>query len=159
MPNVPTSLLALALVLAGSCGAQPAVSNNKWSLTLTTSGGFAGIGTGNLSADSDGNFKYDAPSPPGEVHKGCTGKLTQQQLRAIADRVGRADPKGWEQPNLNVAAPDAFGYKLELRTGSNSQPITVQWYDNTREKLPDDLKQLSDALLETMKTACNSRTP
>ena len=159
MPNVLASLLTLALLLSGSCGAQPSASNNKWSLTLTTSGGFAGIGTGNLSADSDGNFKYDAPSPPRGVHKGCSGKLSAQQLRPISDAVTRANPKDWNRPDLKVAAPDAFGYKLELRTGSNSQTITVQWYDNTREQLPDDLKQLSDALLAMMKTACNPRTP
>lgn len=159
MLHIAATLLTFAVVLTGACGAKPVVSNKPWSLTLTTSGGFAGIGTGNLSADSDGKFKYEAPAPPRGVRKGCEGKLTKQQYQAIDDALAHVNPKNWDRPNLNVAAPDAFGYKLELRMGSNSQATTVQWYDNTREQLPDDLKQLSDVLMQVMKSACPSGTP
>jgi hypothetical protein len=62
------------------------------------------------------------------------------------------------EPDLNVAAPDAFGYKLELRMGTE-ESNTVQWYDNTRDQLPPDLKRLSDVLMQTMRTACHPVAP
>jgi hypothetical protein len=145
------------LLLAGSCGTAPVMNKGPWSLKLTTSGGFAGIGTGNLSVDSDSNAVYEAPVPPNQVRKGCQGKLYKDKFDPINDAVAHANPKGWNGPELNVAAPDAFGYKLELRTGSET--TTVQWYDNTRDKLPDDLKRLSDALLQQMKAGCSFGNP
>ena len=147
------------MILAGSCGTSPAKQKATWSLQLTTSGGFAGIGNGNLSVDSEGRFKYESPARPADVHKGCEGKLTNDQVQLISDAVEKSDPEHWNRPELNVAAPDAFGYKLELRAGSKVKPTTVQWYDNTRDQLPDDLKQLSAALMQIMKTACRREAP
>jgi len=93
------------------------------------------------------------------VRKGCTGKLSQERLAPINAAVAGSNPKGWNQPGLNVAAPDAFGYKLELWMGADSQPTSVQWYDNTADKLPEDLKHLSDTLLGQMKVQCNPEVP
>jgi len=145
------------LLLSGSCGPEPVRQKGPWSLKLTTSGGFAGIGTGNLSVDSDGNTAYEAPVPPNQVRKGCQGKLYKEKFDPINDAVERVNPKGWSQPELNVAAPDAFGYKLELHRGSDI--TTVQWYDNTRDKLPEDLKRLSDVLLQQLRAGCSFGNP
>jgi hypothetical protein len=145
------------LLLAGSCGTAPVMNKGPWSLKLTTSGGFAGIGTGNLSVDSDGNAAYEAPIPPSQVLKGCRGGLYKDKFDPINDAVERANPKGWSLPELNVAAPDAFGYKLELHRGPDT--TTVQWYDNTKDKLPEDLKRLSDVLLQQLKTGCSFGNP
>jgi hypothetical protein len=41
----------------------------------------------------------------------------------------------------------------------NEAPATVQWYDNTRDKLPPDLKRLSDAVIQAMRTACHPSPP
>ena len=158
MSHVTISFLSLLLILSGSCGPELVTQKGPWSLKLTTSGGFAGIGTGNLSVNSEGNFTYEEPSPP-QIRKGCTSKLTPKQLQPISDAVAQSDPKEWNRLDLNIAAPDAFGYKLELRMGSDSETKTVQWYDNTKDKLPADLKRLSDVIMETMKTACHSRVP
>jgi hypothetical protein len=152
-----SGLFLSLLLLAGSCGTAPVMNKGPWSLKLTTSGGFAGVGTGNLSVDSDTNAIYEAPVPPNQVRKACQGKLYKDKFDPINDAVARANPKGWNGPELNIAAPDAFGYKLELRTGSET--TTVQWYDNTRDKLPDDLKRLSDALLQQMKAGCSFGNP
>ncbi|HJZ81382.1 MAG TPA: hypothetical protein VKD91_13590 [Pyrinomonadaceae bacterium] len=159
MSHVTVSLLSLLLLLAGSCGIEPVAQKGPWSLKLTTSGGFAGIGTGNLSVDSVGTIAYEAPTPPRTVPKSCQGKLDKERLASINDAVGRSNPKEWNQPGLNVAAPDAFGYKLELRIGSDSQATTVQWYDNTADKLPEDLKRLSDVLMQQMKSGCSFGNP
>ena len=154
MSSVTISFLTALLLLVGTCGKEAPTPKSTWSVKLATSGGFAGIGTGNLSVSSDGKFHYEEPARP-EVHKGCDGNLRAAQLQPISDAMAKVDPTQWNKPGLNVAAPDAFGYKLEVRMGSDQKPTTVQWYDNTEDQLPVDLKRLSEALLQTMKTACH----
>ena len=150
--------LTLLLVLSGSCGIEPVTQKGPWTLKLTTSGGFAGVGTGNLTVDSKGQITYESPPTSNRIRKGCSGTLDRERFDPIKDAVARANPKGWNDPVLNVAAPDAFGYKLDLRIGSEP-PATVQWYDNTTDKLPDDLRRLSEVLLQQMKRECNSGDP
>lgn len=158
MSHFIITFLSLLLVLAGSCGVEPSTQKGPWSLKLTTSGGFAGVGTGNISVDSKGKIAYEAPITPGQIRKGCKGTLYKERLDPINDAVLHSNPRDWNQPGLNVAAPDAFGYKLELQNGSEA-PTTVQWYDNTKDKLPDDLRRLSEVLLQQMKRECYSGDP
>jgi hypothetical protein len=155
MSHFAILFLTLLLMLSGSCGIDPVIQKGPWSLKLTTSGGFAGVGTGNITVDSEGKFEYEEPVSTQQVRKGCTGTLYSKQLQPLLDVVAQSDPKEWNRRDLNVAAPDAFGYKLELRMGADSEPATAQWYDNTKDKLPSDLKRLSDVALQTMKTACH----
>jgi hypothetical protein len=149
--------LTFLLLLAGSCSTtSPAVQKGPWSLDLKTSGGFIGVGKGSISVDSEGNFACSSNNR-GQVVKGATGVLNPRQLQPISDAVAKLDLKGWNIPGLNVAAPDAFGYKLEFRTGADLNEITpVQWYDNTAGQLPDDLKRLSAVLEESMKARCSA---
>jgi len=149
--------LSALLTLAGSCGSKSNAQKAPWSVQLTTSGGFAGVGTGNISVDSNGMFKYQPPGRPLPEKKGCEGKLTRPRFLPISEAVANSKPDGWNVEGIKVAAPDAFGYKLEFT--SNGHTTTVEWYDNTTDKLPDDLKQLSMALRETMKTACKQTAP
>jgi hypothetical protein len=150
------SLSTVMLLLSGACGSQRATPKTPWSLQFTTAGGFAGIGRGNLAVDSEGKFNYSERSAQ-NVRKGCESKFTSRQLQPIADAVAKSQPQQWNKPGLKVAAPDAFGYKLELRR--EGQTFTVEWYDNTSNQLPEDLKRLSDTLLQTMQTACKAPKP
>ena len=150
------SLSTFFLLLAGSCAttAPPTSTpvSKTWLLDYKTSGGFVGVGKGSIAVDSEGKFACSSNNR-GEVVKGATGTLTPRQLQPISDAVAQLDFKGWNIPGLNVAAPDAFGYKLEFRTGPDLKD--VQWYDNTADKLPADLKRLGDVLEETIKTRCS----
>ena len=152
-----TSLLPLLLVIAASCSSLHSSANSAWSLQLKTSGGFAGIGTGSISLTSDRAFTYERAARPREQRKPCEGKLSSEELQPINEAVAQSHPQEWNQPGLKVASPDAFGYKLELRTGDKEQPITVQWYDNTRDQLPSDLRKLSDAVLQVMNTTAKKK--
>src|SRR5215831_4286712 len=148
------STLAFVLLLVGSCSSQPPDPKPSWSLDLKTSGGFAGVGRGNLSVNHEGRFQCSHLDRQ-DVKKGASGTLKPVQLKPISDAVAQLDPNGWTKPGLNVAAPDAFGYQLEFRNGpDNKQIFTVQWYDNTADQLPDDLKKLSDVLLQTISSSC-----
>ncbi len=156
MPAFLISVLAMLLLLAGSSSTtSPDVPKGPWTLDFKTSGGFIGIGKGSIVVDSEGKFTCSRNNK-GQVVNGATGTLNASQLQTITDAVGRLDPKGWNQPGLNVAAPDAFGYKLEFRTGPDKKEITtVQWYDNTTGQLPADLKRLDAVLEQTMKARCS----
>ncbi|HEX3142389.1 MAG TPA: hypothetical protein VHQ64_00325 [Pyrinomonadaceae bacterium] len=154
------SVSAFLLLLAGSCSSpiqnSPPVQKGPWSIDFKTSGGFAGSGKGNIVIDSEGKCSYSLTNRD-QVKSSVTGTLYPRQLQPISDAVARLDPQGWSKPELNVAAPDAFGYKLELRTGPDLKDVTtVQWYDNTAGQLPTDLKRLDRVLEEAMKTRCVS---
>lgn len=151
--------LTFLLILSNSCATAPAAQKGAWSIKLTTSGGFAGIGTGNLSVDSTGMASYEAPTSPNQVRKSCQGKLYKDRFEPIREAVDHTRPEEWNRPDLNIAAPDAFGYKLELRRGTKAEPVTVQWYDNTKDKLPADLKRLSDLLVQQMRSGCKFGDP
>ncbi|MFN2576127.1 MAG: hypothetical protein ABR607_00385 [Pyrinomonadaceae bacterium] len=112
------------------------------------------MGRGNMAVDSEGKYNC-LQTDRQDVRKSVVGSLHPIQFQPISGAVAQANPREWNKPGLNVAAPDAFLYKLELRTGTDHKEIfTVQWYDNTRGQLPPDLKKLSDVLLQTMKTSC-----
>jgi hypothetical protein len=150
--------LTVLLLFAGSCSQQsPSASKTiqaPWSLQLTTSGGFVGRGRGNISVNSEGKFNCSQRTPQ-EVRNGVGGSLESIRFKPISDAVTQLNPKEWNKPGLNVAAPDAFGYKLELKTGTdNKEAFAVQWYDNTMDQLPPDLKKLSEVLLQTMDRSC-----
>src|SRR5215831_2190572 len=145
------STLTFVLLVVGSCSSQPPDSKPLWSLDLKTSGGFAGVGRGSLSVNHEGRFECSHLDRQ-EVKKGASGTLKPGQLKLISDAVAQLDPKGWSKPGLNVAAADAFGYKLEFHNGTDNNQ--VQWYDNTSDQLPNDLKKLSDVLLQTIKSSC-----
>ena len=151
------STLTLVLLVVGSCSSQPPdVKPSSWSLDLKTSGGFVGVGRGNLTVNHEGRFECSHADRQ-EIKKGPAGTFKPGQLKPISDAVAQLDPKGWSKPGLNVSAADAFGYKLEFHNGmDNNQVFAVQWYDNTADQLPDDLKKLSDVLLQAMKTSCGT---
>jgi len=156
---MPAFLIAMAtflLLLAGSCSTTPpAVQKGPWSVDLKTSGGFGGIGKGNVAVDSEGKCTYSEASRD-QVKQSVIGTLSPRQLQPVSEAVTQLDPKGWKKPGLDVAAPDAFGYKLEFRSGPDKKEVTtVQWYDNTAGELPADLKRLDAVLEQTMKNRCS----
>src|SRR4029079_16933961 len=126
------SVLTFLLLLAGSCStASPPAQKGPWSLDLKTSGGFVGSGKGNIAVDSEGKCVYSETNRD-RVRASVTATLYPRQFQPINEAVAQLDPKGWNKPGLNVAAPDAFSYKLEFRTGADKKDVTtVQWYDNT----------------------------
>ena len=155
------SLSTLFLLLAGSCSTTspptpPPVTKGVWSIDYKTSGGFVGVGHGSITVNSEGKFACSS-NKGAEVVKGATGTLTPRQLQPLSDAVAKLDPKGWNIPGLKVAASDAFGYKLEFHGGPDGNELNaVQWYDNTADQLPADLKRLSTVLEQTMKSRCTA---
>jgi hypothetical protein len=83
---------------------------------------------------------YAKASPPGKTERPCEGKLSSEEVRAISEAVTQSKPDQWRISGSNVGAPDAYGYDLELIIDGKAHKI--EWYDNTEDRLPGDLKKL-----------------
>jgi hypothetical protein len=133
------SVLALTMFAPACSHPQPA-DISSWSVQIRTSGGFIGIGRGNVLVNSEGKITYVKPSPPGKTARPCEGKLSSEEVRAISEAVRQSKPDQWRISGPNVGAPDAYGYDLELIIDGKAHKI--EWYDNTQDKLPGDLQKL-----------------
>lgn len=139
-----TIFIFLSMTIVSPACTSRSAEVSSWSVQVRTSGGFSGRGDGNVLVTSDGKITYEKPALPKGQQVPCEGKLSKEELRSIGEAVAQTEPAGWHIAGLNVAAPDAFGYVLELRRGK--RVYEVQWYDNTREKLPRDLTKLFEAI-------------
>ena len=135
--RLPTALL----LLAWAAPAALAVGDDAegWSVGITTSGGFAGVGRGNVLVHSGGRLTASPPARHGRPAEGCEGTLTEAERSRIAAAVGNSKPEAWAAKS-KLAAPDAFEYVLELRQGQEAHQ--AEWFDNTAGRLPPDLKEL-----------------
>lgn len=157
MPGLPVTLITLivATLLYPGCSHSPSTDDSPsaedtvWSVQLKTTGGFGGIGNGDLLVTHEGKIDYEPPRMPGRPARSCEETISGEQLQALRNAVRQSKPGGWNLPGLAVAAPDAFGYDLELRRANPEQVYKVKWYDNTQNQLPADLKKLSEVLHET----------
>jgi hypothetical protein len=141
--------IAAAMLLFACPQAQSGNAAN-WSVQIKTSGGFTGAGNGNVVITADGKIRYDPPKLPGRASHTCEEGLAREELRAVNNAVNQSRPAGWQIAGLDVAAPDAFRYTLELRKDGKDQIYQVTWYDNTANLLPMDLKNLNAAINHAM---------
>lgn len=111
-----------------------------WRLAVATSGGLVGVGRGSIVLESSGRVLVNGPTRLGRPGGSREARLSETELRGIAEAVQDSRPAGWASPKLTHAAPDAFGYVLELRRGSEVHKAV--WYDNSRSDLPADLAEL-----------------
>lgn len=133
------STLSLAMFVPACSHSQPA-DTPSWSVQIKTLGGFIGIGRGNVLVSSDGKMTYVKASPPGKPGRPCEGQISSEEVRTIDEAVRLSKPDQWRISGLNVAAPDAYGYELELIIDWKVHKL--QWYDNAQDQLPEDLKKL-----------------
>lgn len=151
--------LFLTLTLLSGCShAKPAEMGSEitsWSVQIRTAGGFVGIGKGDVNISSDGKAASTRPGSHGETGRPCEGTLGAAELRSVNEAVRRTNPSGWKVQGLDVAAPDAFGYVLELQTESagSKQNHKLEWYDNTENRLPGDAKRLIQMVFSSMAQA------
>ena len=121
---------------------QPAA----WRVAVATSGGLVGVGRGSIVVESTGKLFVSGPMRPGRAAGSREGRLSEAELQRIATAVQGSRPAGWASTRLEHAAPDTFGYVLELRRGASIDKAV--WHDNTQGDLPADLAELY-ASLET----------
>jgi hypothetical protein len=136
------TVLALTTFAPACSHSQPA-DISSWSVQIKTSGGFIGIGRGNVLVSSDGKMTYMKAGPPEKTERPCEGKLPTEEVRAISRAVRQSKPDQWRIAGPNVAAPDAYGYDLELIIDGKAHKLN--WYDNTQDRLPEELKVVCES--------------
>ena len=155
--DLRSAALLLAWTAAAAVSAR-AADAGSWSVGVITSGGFAGRGRGNVLVDSQGKVMTRGADLPGRAGGTCEGTLSAEELRRIGAAVASSKPEAWKDAGTKAAAPDAFGYSLELRQGERSDE--AQWHDNTRGRLPPDLAELwagVEAAWDRIVKSCRSK--
>jgi hypothetical protein len=111
-----------------------------WSVKLTTDGGFAGTGRGNITLTSDGKLGILDREGKKVVRE---EKAPADKLAAIERSIKECKPADWKDA-YNEKAADAFSYNLELRVqrGGKEEVHRVMWNDPGANKLPRDVQQL-----------------
>jgi hypothetical protein len=114
------------------------------------------MGRGGVKLASMGEVSVSLPRRPRESAVECRGHLRDEERQNLERAIREIAPDGWRVASLDVAAPDAFGYRLTVELGGipqaagapaesvGSQPgaHTAVWYDNTADRLPRDLAAL-----------------
>ena len=119
----------------------------KWTVTITTHGGFTGKGTGGIIATSDGSVTTDRLGT-----LACRQQLTSADLQSLSRAVAEAKPDTWPPSYVRPSNPDGccdqFRYSLTLE-GQHAEGTPTKystfWYSEMSDALPADVRGLFDA--------------
>ena len=129
--------LALSLLLM-------APPTKTFVITLHTSGGITGRGTGGYTVASSGSVDL-----VGVRGKNCPGLVAPKAaLAKLSEAVQRAKPAHWKpsyrRPENADGCCDQITTRLQLAVGTEAARA-VDWVDDSRGLLPADLSELEQA--------------
>ena len=109
-----------------------------WRVEITTSGGFAGQGAGNMAVAADGNLN---------LRNGCALTLTAGDLKAIRDLVAKAKAAQWKPSYVRPQNPNGCCdmIKTTVTLTRAGRKWTSTWFSD-HDALPADLDALMSAL-------------
>ena len=113
-----------------------------WIVEVTTTGGFAGGGSGNLAVRADGTTSCSPPI-------GCAA-ARDAELTKIADAVARVTSTTWVRPASGGRCFDCVTTTLTLRnreTDGTERIATFSWNVADMKDLPADVRSVYDAAM------------
>jgi hypothetical protein len=145
--------LLIAMLMAGSgaaLGAQQPFSERllladapgAWVVEVTTTGGFAGGGSGNFAIRADGATFCSAPLR-------CV-EASAAQLTKVADTIGRLTTTAWVRPTRAGGCFDCITTTLTLRnreSDGGERTTTFSWNVVDMKDLPADVRSVYDAAM------------
>ena len=131
--------LSLLIVLLAACAASPPPEPQPWRVEVTSSGGIAGKGAGSMVADSEGTVTVTTIA-----RKTCPGRLSETELRRLADAIAKAKPEEWQPLHPEDICCDRIEWSLALEIGGKTHTFT--WIDDPKLALPPDLRTLTQVL-------------
>jgi hypothetical protein len=133
-------LSMIAMMMFAACAASSGTSPvEPWRLDVTTSGGFAGRGTGSFGIDSTGEVRITSMGG-----KRCTYRATEAELARFNRLLTSSKPGTWaEHYKPENDCCDRFQYDLTLDVGGKQTKTT--WIDDPAP-MPQDLAALVDAI-------------
>lgn len=135
-------LSAMTMLIVLSCvPAHSTAPETPWRVSVTTSGGITGDGTGNVVLTSDGNVIVRTVAD-----KECTFTATEEERTRFATLVGNAHPETWDRSYApENRCCDRIEYTLTVDEGGVQR--TTDWIDDPLPR-PKDLVELAEALGE-----------
>lgn len=137
-----------------------------WTVTIETSGGFAGRGAGGITVSSTGDASVTAPGRTGGAGRatdpatapgqkpdadGCRYTVPPDLLKRLAEAVTKARPSTWATSYVRPENPrgccDQFRYDLTVEVGKPgvTSPARTFWYDDSAALRPADLREVYEA--------------
>lgn len=138
-----TLILAVILAFRSSVSAQdPPGGNGAWVLDLVTSGGFNGMGIGQVSVNSSGMLACASS------HHKCPARLTDAALKSLADKVKAASAVRWDFVAVGGLCSDCVAVRLELRMRQPDGSIKtfIASWDIASFGVPEQLSAIIKAL-------------
>jgi hypothetical protein len=137
------SQIFLALMIVTACAAAP--PEKPWSVTVTTSGGFAGKGIGTWTITSDGNVLVRKMNGAE-----CSFALTDDELDNLTLLLGRAKPEQWKESYVpENTCCDRIEYALTFDEAGHVE--ATRWLD-APPPMPKDLSALANAIMSGEKS-------
>lgn len=153
-------IVSYALLLLAGCGAATDPEQIRWRVSLVSSGGIAGEGTGNVVASSDGNVTVE------RLTRTCHSKLTAENLRGLQRSVAAVAPGRWQTgylPSDQQVCCDRLSWRLDVElegTDGTVRHAQADWHEAAVNQLPEDLADLAllaRRLLEHTEEGCEAR--
>jgi hypothetical protein len=137
-----TALLLLALESGRQRASLPPVIPADWKIEISTTGGFAGSGTGGFTVASNGVLTITLINK-----KQCTYQLTASELQMLNSAVANTQPATWLEcytlADQSKHCCDLVTTTLKLSERDGRDVFVTSWLMGP---LPVDLQQLVDVL-------------
>lgn len=122
-----------------------------WAFRLTTSGGFAGVGTGNIQINSEGEVIATPPAigVTPQRASSCKSQLAGDELERLSRWVAAANPSLWSAKYVEPSNLDGCCDQIKTNVtltrrepGGSERTYTTFWYTRSSNLLPADLAAL-----------------
>jgi len=137
-----TILFLLALESGRQRAVVPTAPPADWKIEISTTGGFAGIGVGGVTASSNGVLVITLINK-----KQCTYQLTASELQMLNAAVANTQPAAWLEcytlADVSKHCCDLVTTTLKLSEREDRDVFVTSWLMGP---LPADLQNLVDVL-------------
>jgi hypothetical protein len=130
--------MLVIVMAAAACAATQSRPCAPWRVSLATSGGFTGRGSGGLAIDSLGEMTVTTMAG-----KSCSSRAGSEELSNLRKLLGRTKPEKWGRYVPENECCDRITYTLTLEEAD--QKYNAEWIDDP-QPMPEDLVKLAEAL-------------
>jgi len=116
---------------------------NSWTVQITSRGGLAGIGRGDLTITSYGHLVWNG------VENQCNVKLGDDALQMLAQTAFSVDASKWDGRKASFCA-DCYVTTLILQRRERDGIVRTYiacWDDSTAGKIPEELRKVYDTFM------------
>ena len=132
---------AAMLLAAHTCVPKDKMVTKMLTMRLTTDGGLAGRGLGNVTVDATTDANAPRVETTDAARKSCNGTLTPEEKQRLRNLANAARPDLWQH---EYPAPRGSGDMIHYTLTLGDR--TTSWYGESPSDLPQDARDLREAL-------------